>query len=254
MPEVAGGEHGWIVYSPPRQESIYSTKEDRSNQGLWFSPDAESWADVDDLGPLADSPVRSMVVRDDHILVFAGVDRGPGRGWGVPSDPVTEVWRFDLTVPASPAGSKVTVELDAIEGVDGLSLAAWLLPEDPAEGFLPLGGTHWFGSPPQIDEFVPGTGRILQKRYTASDVIHPMRRFVSRTVAGGTVPVESGNYRLVFEAREYSDWAARYGCEIPIEVVHGEALVVTVTDLPDFREDGERWAPRGEWHYPDCSD
>ena len=96
MPEVAAGELGWIVYSPPRRETAFSSMPEPGNRGLWFSPDAEVWTELDDLGPLGDAMTRNILVRDDHVLVVVGADRGEGRGWGVPEDPATEVWRLEI--------------------------------------------------------------------------------------------------------------------------------------------------------------
>jgi hypothetical protein len=172
----------------------------------------------------------------------------------VPEDPATQVWRLELSAPLPPGGSRVTISLDGVEGLEGLHVAGWLLPESPAGSAAPLGGTNWFGDPlsVQVGEFAPEYGAIRESPYSASDVFHPMRESASWWVTSGVVAVEPGRYRVLVEAVDSADSAARYGCEIPIEVIVGESLLVTITDLPDFRDDPGRWTAGPDGQYPGC--
>lgn len=269
MPEVAGGGFGWLVYSPPRRETVFSSVGQLRNRGLWYSPDAGSWTELDDLGPLGDPRslddlqslgdvlVSSLAVRDDHVLVYTGVDRGSG-GWGVPEDPATAVWRLDIRDTSGSDASMITVSLDDVTGVADLILGAWVLPADPDGEWQPLGGTHYFGAtgdelPPPGDDSYPLRGESIGRDpFSGSDVIHPMATGGgSRTVTHGIAGIEPGSYRLVIEAYPRSSHE-RYGCEIPIEVVRGEPLIVAISDLPEFEGEGDRWVSTGALRYPEC--
>ncbi len=62
---------------------------------------------------------------------------------------------------------------------------------------------------------------------------------------------EPGTYRLAIEAWVESG-PMRFGCEQPIEVVDGEALEVTVSELPPYSGEGVHWTPTAELVYPAC--
>jgi hypothetical protein len=243
VPQVAAGEYGWVVFSPARKESYSSSHPEFTNLGLWYSPDGIAWSEADSPNPrLGHFEARSMAVRDDHVLLFGGVDAGPGRGWGVPSDPVTEVWRLDLT-PAADA-SAITVSFDSVEGLAGFVVTGRVLADDGAV----LGSTHtlgrfWSGAGPEDDT------PLGPDPFAAADVVR--RPAEGSTAADAVAGFGPGSYRLLIEALVPSG-TGRFGCEIPIEVVAGVPLEVTITDLPDFAGGGDRWTPGPDGRYPAC--
>jgi hypothetical protein len=245
VPQVAAGEYGWVVFSPARKESALSSLGEFANLGLWYSPDGITWSEVDSPNPrLGHFEARSMAVRDDHVLLFGGVDTGPGRGWGVPSDPATEVWRLDLTPVADAAA--ITVSFGSVEGLEGFVVTGRVLADDGAV----LGSTATFGRHGAGGEGVAGAP-IGAGPFTAADVVR--RPATDGTVGDGLAAFAPGSYRLRIEALDPSG-TGRFGCEIPIEVVAGAPLEVTITDLPDFAGGGDRWMPGPDGRSPPCSD
>ena len=250
-PEVEYGGLGWLVYSPARSETAYSGGPDARNLGLWLSRDADQWFDLDEIGPLGSGGPRTFIVRDDHVLVFIGADRGPEQGWGVPGDPVTEVWRLDVVALAD--RSMLSVSLDAVERLEDFVLVARL---HRAEGDRdPLGQTHYFGSVQDFsNSFVSGLAPIGVSPFSGSDVIRPLPDGPGEEPPSSheILDLGSGNYRLVFEARVPQS-VALYGCELPITVAADQSLVVTITELPDFAGDGV-WTPDDQMRYPPCNE
>lgn len=39
---------------------------------------------------------------------------------------------------------------------------------------------------------------------------------------------------------------------MPIEVVEGKALTITISELPQYTGDGWHWTPNDQLQYPDC--
>ena len=140
----------------------------------------------------------------------------------------------------------VTVVLDSLEGFESLAVDAWVVPLEPTDEWQPLGGTSFWP--------------INQDPVFTSDVIHAQgesyRVYVDGqwgSVDGKAATFEPGTYRFIIEAYVPSG-NMRYGCEMPIQVVEGEPLVVTFTSLPTYTGNGIFWTPLDELEYPDCPD
>lgn len=139
---------------------------------------------------------------------------------------------------AESAPGTITVSLDGLEGFEGLAVDAWVLPMEPAQEKQALGGTR--------------LGVINGDPYSGSDVMHPqdVERYWD-VVAGEIATFQPGTYRFIIEAYVPSG-RMRHGCEMSVQVVEGEPLVVTISSLPTYTDDGFHWKPDDQLLYPDC--
>jgi hypothetical protein len=94
-------------------------------------------------------------------------------------------------------------------------------------------------------------GPIDEDPFSASKVVAPPAEGPSSDFTGEAAIFEPGTYRFIIEAYVPSG-NMHYGCEMPIQVVEGEPLVVTFTSLPVYTEDGLLWTPLDELRYPVC--
>jgi hypothetical protein len=141
----------------------------------------------------------------------------------------------DSSVGSEPG--TVTVSLEGLEGFEGLAVDAWVVPLEPTEEWQRLGGT--------------GFWPINQDPVFASDVIHPQGERYFDLVDGEAATFAPGTYRFIIEAYVPSG-NMRYGCEMPIQVVEDEPLIVTLSSIPTYTESGIHWTPLDELEYPDC--
>lgn len=141
VPEIAGGEWGWLVYSPPIEASVASDGQSAyqgprpGNLGLWYTPDTHTWHEVADLGPLVDAPETmindgglqvidiSIEVRDTDAVVYARI--ADNLGFGTFSQLRTEIWRL---APGSqtPSGRGLGEVFD----LAAHDLCDWFSPEE----------------------------------------------------------------------------------------------------------------------------
>ena len=139
-----------------------------------------------------------------------------------------------------PGGTTITVSLDAIEGLRGHVVSAWVLPVELNEDKEAIGGTSF--------------SNITDDPFSASKKIQPQDEDRYFDVTAGESPiVEPGTYRFIIEAYVPSG-PMHYGCEMPIEVDGGEPLVLTVSSLPTYTGVGWHWATPEQLRYPDCPD
>lgn len=139
---------------------------------------------------------------------------------------------------ATPDGT-ITVALDALDGFERLAVNAWVLPLEPTAEKQALGGAHLSSRHPDP--------------LSASQVMHPQGPRYWEVLEEEIAIFEPGTYRFIIEAYVPSG-AMHYGCERQIEVVDGESLVVTLSDMPVYTGDGFHWTPDDELRYPDCPD
>jgi hypothetical protein len=128
------------------------------------------------------------------------------------------------------APGTITVSLTDLK-VGGLAVASWVLPLEPSYEKQALGGTVLAG---------PGL-----------DVMHPQGDRYFDVVRDEVAMFEPGTYRFIIEAYVPSG-PMHYGCEQLIEVVEGEPLVVTISDMPAYTGGGFHWTTDEQLQYPDC--
>lgn len=138
---------------------------------------------------------------------------------------------------AAPQPGTVTVSLNGLEGFGRLAVDAWVVPIDLTDEWQRLGETRF--------------GPIDEDPFSASKVVAPPAEGPSSDFTGEAAIFEPGTYRFIIEAYVPSG-NMHYGCEMPIQVVEGEPLVVTFTSLPVYTEDGLLWTPLDELRYPVC--
>ena len=183
MPTVTAGGLGWVVYSPPMEAGVtefegnaYQGPRD-GNLGLWYTPDTETWLEVTDLGPLADTIHQigeagvidtTLIVEDNDILVYALIARN--MGFGVVGDPRTEIWRLELSADTSPTTEETVpsttspaVADDGVASPDESGEVGWspILSTTkarpaPAAATCPEGSNP--NAPGPIDQVRPGEG------------------------------------------------------------------------------------------------
>lgn len=137
-----------------------------------------------------------------------------------------------------PGGTTITVALDAIEGLPGHVVSAWVLPVELNEDKDAIGGTFF--------------SNITDDPFSDSKKIQPQDedRYFDVT-PGESQTVEPGTYRFIIEAYVPSG-PMHYGCEMPIAVDEGEPLVLTLSSLPTYTGGGWHWTSPEELRYPDC--
>jgi hypothetical protein len=134
----------------------------------------------------------------------------------------------DISVGSEPG--TVTVVLDGLEGFEGLDVAAWVVPLEPTEEWQPLGEMSF--------------SFISVDPYSASQVMQTPDGFD----LGEAATFEPGTYRFIIEAYVPSG-NMYYGCEMPIQVVEDEPLIVTLSSIPTYTESGIGWTPLDELEY-----
>jgi len=132
----------------------------------------------------------------------------------------------------------VTVSLDNLEGFEGLAVDALVLPspDDAGDELDMIGGIRF--------------GVIDVDPFSTSEMLHPGGW---NSIPDETVIFEPGTYRFIIEAYVPAG-ATFYGCEMPVQVVESEPLVVTISSLPTYTGSGWHWTPYDELEYPDCPD
>jgi len=149
----------------------------------------------------------------------------------------------DTSTPATgdahhPGGATITVSLDAIEGLLGHVVSAWVLPVELNEDKDAIGGTSFTN--------------ITDDPFSDSKMIQPQDEDRYFDVIPGESPiVEPGTYRFIIEAYVPSG-PMHFGCEMPIEVDGGEPIVLTLSSLPTHTGGGWHWTAPELLEYPDC--
>ena len=137
-----------------------------------------------------------------------------------------------------PGGTTITVSLDAIQGLRGHAVSAWVLPVELNEDKDAIGGTQF--------------SNITDDPFSDSKKIQPQDEDRYFDVTTGESPiVEPGTYRFIIEAYVPSG-PMHYGCEMPIEVDGREPLIITVSRLPTYTGGGFHWTAPEQLKYPDC--
>lgn len=179
-------------------------------------------------------PLALLVLAGALVLACGSTPTPSGSAASAPTPAPTP--RFTPTptpAPTAMAGT-ITVSLLGLEGVEGLSIDAFVLPVHPHEMYESLGRTHFAGG---VDPF------------SATDVIHPPRAGYITDDEAATF--EPGIYRFAVEAY-VSNGPMRFGCEMPLEVVDASPVNVSVTSLPVYTNSGFWWTPTAELSYPPC--
>lgn len=152
--------------------------------------------------------------------------------------PTTTVAASALSVDQA-EGTTITVSLDAVEGLGGHVVSAWVLPLEPNDDKDAIGGTFF--------------GTITDDPFSDSRKIQPQNEDrPSEVTLGESSIVEPGTYRFIIEGYVPSG-PMHYGCEMPIDVDGREPLVIPISSLPTYTGEGWHWTPPGrEFRYPDC--
>ena len=138
-----------------------------------------------------------------------------------------------------PGGTTITVSLDAIEGLRGHAVSAWVLPVELNEDKDAIGGTSFWN--------------ITDDPFSDSKKIQPQGDRYFDVIPGESPIVEPGTYRFIIEAYVPSG-PMHYGCEMPIEVDGDEPIVLTISSLPTYTGGGWHWTAPEQIEYPDCPD
>ena len=131
----------------------------------------------------------------------------------------------------------IELELESLEGYEGLVVSAWVLPLDLTEQKRALGGTD----SPVIGE----------DPFSATYAMHPQAESFWKVDDAKLATFDPGTYRFIIEAYEPAG-VMYYGCEQQIRVVGGEPLVVTISNMPTYSGGGWHWEPYEQLTYPDC--
>lgn len=130
----------------------------------------------------------------------------------------------------------VTIVFEQLQDVGGLIVDSRVLPMNPSEENPFLGGT---------------LSVVDRSPFSASEVMRPLDSDSFYRPGVGIATFDPGTYRFAIEAY-VSSGPMRHGCERSIDLLEGEALTITISELPRYSGGGFHWAPIGDLRFPDC--